>query len=145
MLSIDVKAVGSDALKQKFDDLKKRASKEQVIHALVVGGHVLKEAVVQRTPVRSGVSGDAAAPGALKADVHVKVIKSEREPTVLVGPGAETALDMARLEFGHWEVSRKGVVGKFVAAHPVMSAAFEAAGEIALDAAIDALAAALVA
>jgi HK97 gp10 family phage protein len=148
MFDLQVGISGRAALMKQLDDLKRKASKEQLEKALIAGGEVFKAAIVERTPHRTpGGSEDALPPGALKRDIQIKVTPGGKEPTVLVGPGENTAQVMRWLEWGHRVVSRlatakaskKTSANEHVPAHPVMRPAYEASRDASLRAVIQSL------
>ncbi len=104
MIGLLVQAAGQAAVKSQLEKLKKKASRDQLVHALKAGGAVLKQALEEHAPVRTpAVSGDALPPGALKDDIHITV-GTGKDPSVSVGPGPKTAKVGALVERGHSEV-----------------------------------------
>jgi HK97 gp10 family phage protein len=148
MLDIEVGVKGRSDLQAKLDKLKKQASPQQLAKALEAGGNVFKQAIEERTPIRTpGGSEDALAPGELRGDIHVTVHVGSHAVSVTVGPSSKTKRVMRLLEYGHAIVSRLSKLGKGksgvasgqVPAHPVMRPAYEASKDEAMRAVIESL------
>ncbi len=147
LIDLQVGVNGRSDLQSKLDALKKKATKKNLIKALVAGGKVIKEAVEIRMPVRTGgEAGSSLPPGALRQDIHIKIKHADTNAAiVLVGPGKKTVLIAYDVEFGHFvrmsgglKVIRKGAL-KFVPAKPVWRPAWEASSQQAMQAVIESL------
>jgi len=115
------------------------------------GGKVFQLAMVERTPELTGKTpgSDSLAPGAMRADIKVRVVKDELgTAAAYIGPTKKTARVARWVEFGHRLV--KGGYLKFtgsgmkmrgkgkqfgeVPAHPFLRPAYEASEQSAMEA-----------
>lgn len=154
-MNLSVGVSKSDALNAQFEKLKKKVSKRKLVKALQAGGEVFKQAIEERTPVRTpAMSGDALPPGRLKGDINIKTIqgRGEHSAGVKVGPSSETELVMRLVEFGHVVAEQKGgsfkskvvragirYAVKRVPPHPIMRPAWEASQQQSMQAVLDVL------
>jgi HK97 gp10 family phage protein len=127
--------------------------------ALRAGGNILAEAQRDHAPMldKKWPGSDSLEPGALKDDINTLLnIDGEKGVAeIYVGPGYDTDYVANWLEKGHDAVTheeyakglrqhRKGqrheTVASFVEPHPFMKPAFDAAGQAAMDKALEVLA-----
>lgn len=127
--------------------LEERVARKGVRKALRVGAEVMKDAIVEVTPVldKKTARSTSLEPGALKEDIAVRMATVDGQPVAYVGPGKDTARVARWVEYGHRMVSGgySKVVGKGrvrgpgkartedVPAHPFIRPAYEATKDAA--------------
>jgi HK97 gp10 family phage protein len=128
------------SLLAKMDAVKGAALKKAQRKALRAVGDIVKTAIVERAPERVSdtPSGTALAPGALKADIRVRVHIATDEKTatdtsrVTIGPGKATAHVARWVENGH--ANPKADKGrKNTPAHPFIRPAADAVQQKTID------------
>jgi HK97 gp10 family phage protein len=142
-MGVDI--TGLTELKAKFDDLSSNAKDRAVRKALQAGAEIEKAAIEYRAPERVDLpSGTALPQGALRADITVKIKRSDQGNLhAVIEPGDLTHHVALWVEEGHRlvrggyskEIYRHGeATGKFrgpgteiatVEAHPFVRPAFE--------------------
>jgi HK97 gp10 family phage protein len=125
----------------KLDSLKGDALKKAERKALTEVGQIVKTAIVERTPIQSGVAEGILKPGELaaniKSTVHVATDLSTTRADVsrvTIGPGTAVTRSVANwVEHGHANArATKG--NKTTPAHPFVRPALDATQQQAIDA-----------
>jgi len=142
---------GLDALKARMAGMREHVSGPIARKAITAGGHVIQDAMVERTPVNveKNAGSNSLEPGAIKADIKVRFPAQEQplETTATIGPGGKTSHVARWVEYGHRMVSggqsKIGADGKLrgpgtaaekdVPAYPFLRPAFEASEGPAMD------------
>lgn len=129
--------------------VQEKMAKQGVRRAVRAGAEVISNAIEERAPVLNAKNqgSNALEPGALKADIGVRMKTEGGEPVAIIGPGSSTAHVARFVEYGHRQVSGgyskvlgngrvRGpgkVSSKDVPAYPFIRPAFEASAEEARD------------
>jgi HK97 gp10 family phage protein len=136
---------GVDSLKRRMASLQRQLAGPSMAVAVRAGGEVIRDAMISAAPIldERTAHSTALAPGALKADIKVRMSKREAEkqgePVAVIGPGKKTARVARWVEYGHRLVKggqlkilangrtkgRGKLVGEVVE-HPFLRPAFEA-------------------
>lgn len=151
---------GLKELDEKLSTMKTGAAKRIVRRGLLEGARIFQAAVKSRAPERPQLpSGTALPPGMLKQDIEIHFgTNDEGLPAAIVEPGKYTRHVARWVEYGHRQVKggynrivkvgrhagKQRGTGREVSApvpeHPYIRPAYEAAREIAVRAACEAIA-----
>lgn len=134
-------------LTRALDRIRLRVEAEGQRKALRNGGKVIEDAILERAPMLDSKTAHSTAldPGALKADIGVRLHTENGEPYAYIGPGKLTRHVARWVELGHRDVHGgyshgaamgkfrgPGVAGKDIPAHPFIRPGFEASEDAAL-------------
>lgn len=134
-------------LTQALERIRLRLETEGQRKALHNGGKVIADAMIERAPVLAARTAHSTAlvPGALKADIGVRLRTEGGEHYAYIGPGKLTRHVARWVELGHRSVHGgyshiapggkfrgPGVAGDDVPAHPFIRPAYEASEAAAL-------------
>lgn len=124
-------------------------AKQGVRKAVRAGAEVIKDAIVERTPIldEKTAGSNSLDPGSLREDIAVHMKTEGGEPVAIIGPSDNTARVARWVEYGHVQVTggyskaegfgrRRGpgkVIGH-VPAHPFIRSGFEASKDEAIKA-----------
>ena len=151
---------GLKELDEKLGNMKTGAAKRIIRRGLLEGARVFQAAVRSRAPVRPVLpSGTGLPPGALKQDIEIHFGRNDEGlPAAIVEPGKYTRHVARWVEYGHRQIKggynrviktgrdagkqrgRGREVSAPVPEHPYIRPAYEAAREVAVRAACEAIA-----
>jgi Bacteriophage HK97-gp10, putative tail-component len=151
---------GLKELDEKLGEMKTATAKRIVRRGLLEGARVFQTAVKARAPERVFLpSGTALPPGVLRQDVEIHFGTNDQNlPAAIVEPGRYTRHVARWVEYGHRQIKggynrvikvgpkagkQRGIgheVGAPVPEHPYIRPAYEAARELAVQAACTAIA-----
>ena len=104
-----IETKGIAEMKARMRSLSQQVSGPIAQKAVRAGGKVIRDAMIERTPVliEKNAGSNALEPGAVKADIKVRFPAEENkyQATALIGPGRKTSHVARWVEYGHRMVS----------------------------------------
>ncbi len=135
---MDIQITGLERVQERLKRAGPTLAQKAYAKALRAGGEVLRKEVQGRAPIKTEEfkGSNSLPPGALNADIQVRVKTTDQGGTASIGPTAKTAYVARFVELGHKQVSHgkkrgRKVIGH-VPAHPFLRPALDAAGDAAI-------------